>query len=150
MLDFLHLHALWLIMDPWLPHPWPRDRQRWPHIDQHNQKTIDAIVDYLPRLRHVAVSVSMKYSVHPALHHLPNTQNRLEHLDAMMQQHRITDLVYTGFHWGICMLNKPDGAVNVKQHTGYTLYAFRPLCATMPGTQARGLDDKMAAHVMIL
>ena len=150
MLDFLHLHALWLIMDPWLPHPWPKDRQRWPHIDQHNQKTIDDIVAYLPNLRHVTVSVSPVYAVHPTLQHLPNTENRFDRLDTMMQALQLTDIVYIGFHWGICMLRKPDGAINVRRRTSYNLYTLPALCSIMPGSDKIKLDTKMSAYVKIL
>ena len=150
MLDFLHLHALWLIMDPWLPHPWPKDRQRWPHIDQHNQKTIDDIVGYLPNLRHVTVSVSPSYTVHPTLQHLPNTENRFDRLDTMMQALQLTDIVYIGFHWGICMLRKPDGAINVRRRTTYNLYTLPSLCSIMPGSDKIKLDTKMSAYVKIL
>lgn len=150
MLDFLHLHALWLIMDPWLPHPWPKDRQRWPHIDQHNQKTIDDIVDYLPNLRHVTVSVSPAYSVHPTLQHLPNTENRFARLDTMMQALQLTDIVYIGFHWGHCLLRKPDGAINVSKRTQYKLYAYPRLCSILPHSNDEILTKKMSNYVMLL
>lgn len=150
MLDFLHLHALWLIMDPWFPHPWPRDRQRWPNIDDHNQLTIDAIVDYLPNLKHVIVSVAPAYQVHPALQYLYNTKNRLDLLLQKINALGVTDLVYVGFHWGICMLNKPDGAANLQSHTSLKLYAYPPLCSIMPGSKHTQLSAKMSRYVTIL
>jgi hypothetical protein len=150
MLDFLHLHALWLIMDPWLPHPWPRDRKQWPDIDEHNQITVDLIVGYLPRLQHVAISVAPQYRIHPALSHLPNTENQLECLIDIMQQRSLTDVVYIGFHWGVCMLHKPDGAINVAKHTSYKIHAYRPLCSVFPGSNEMKLSKKMSGYLTFL
>jgi hypothetical protein len=150
MLDFLHQNALWLIMDAWFPHPWPKDRQRWPDIDQHNQITIDAIVAYLPNLQHVAISVAGAYRPHEALAHLPNTLNNFTVLQDLMTQRGLTHIVYTGFHWGLCLLRKPDGAVNVGKRTEYQLWAYQPLCSVMPGTDKNRMDAKMALHVELL
>jgi hypothetical protein len=150
MLDSFYTHALWLIMDPWATHPWPRDRERWPNIDQHNQITIDAITAYLPRLTHVAVSVGPQYPVHANFIDLPNTQNRLECLRQVMSQRNLNDVIYVGFHWGLCLLNKNDGAINAKKSTCYGLYAYKPLCSLLPDSNDLKLTEKMARYVKLM
>ena len=150
MLDFLHLNALWLIMDAWFPHPWPRDRERWPDIDQHNEITIDTICGYLHKLAHPAVSVAPQYTVNARLRDLPNTQNNLQELAKIMRERALQNIVYVGFHWGICLINKGDGARAVNQNYVWKLYTYRPLCSVFPGSDEPVMTRKMSRYMILL
>lgn len=126
MLDYLHNNALWIIMDPWMPHPWPKDLAKYPGINEHNNKTLVKIVDYLPKLKHVVVSCPTCFTVDSRLVHLYNTGNFPHNVHQYMATHKLSNIVYCGFHHGRCIINKGDGAKMMKL-AGYTLWELRAL-----------------------
>jgi len=122
-LDYLHKNALWIIMDPWYPHPWPHDVEADPDIDNKTNKMVSKIVDYLPNLTHVKVSCPKRFPVHESLQHIENYYNETPEeyradfamLD-YMNKNNIRDVVYIGFHLGRCILNKESGARVMTQY----------------------------------
>lgn len=128
-------------MDPWYPHPWEKDRLCWPDIDQHNQITMERLIQYLPKLNRVAVSMPGCFTVHPALAHLVNTGNNPTKTLALVNQYNINHIVYTGFHLGRCIINKGDGAKNMSQKPNLHLWCKLDLCSVFPDqTQIEAKD----------
>ena len=123
-LDFLHENALWLIMDPWHPHPWPHDVEADPDIDKRSDDMVKKIVEYLPNLKHVKVSCPERFTIHPDLAHIENYANETWRppnsanykVAKYLVDNEICDIVYIGFHLGRCILNKESGAKIMRQH----------------------------------
>jgi hypothetical protein len=67
-----------------------------------------------------------------------------------MMQHDLNDICYIGFHWGLCLLNKKDGAIPVKKSTRHNLYTHRPLCSILPGSNETKLTEKMLRWVCLI
>ena len=128
-LNYLEKNALWLIMDPWYPHPWKHDVVADPKINERSQAIIEKIVDYLPKLTHVKLSCPSKFPIHPALAHIENYPNetpgslRADRLiTKYMDSHNLTDIVYIGFHLGRCIIRKESGAKMMSYYEKYKLY----------------------------
>ena len=45
-ISYLRENALWIIMDPWYPTPFENDFIKCPHIDSHNEITLNNILNY--------------------------------------------------------------------------------------------------------
>lgn len=129
---------MWLIMDPWYPHPWDEDRRQYPNIDDVNSAMIAKIQQYLPNIRHAVVSVASKFSVHPGLRHLENVRNDCRRAREYMSEHSLEDIVYLGFHHGYCIITKPDGARQMRRW--YRCWLKRDLACDFPDGRTEVLD----------
>jgi hypothetical protein len=128
-------HALWLIMDPWYPTPIQQDLKDYPNLDRLQAQFVNRIALRLQSVQHVAVSCPMEVDGVPAhvaavFAHYPNTYNSLENLVSIMSQRNLTQIVYCGFHYGHCILSKPDGAMYT--HKLYKTWVNRDLCCVLP------------------
>ena len=136
-LAYLQQNALWMIMDPWYPHPWPHDVQADPLIDQRSDAMVAKIVDYLPNLKHVKLSCPQRFPVHEKLAHIENFYNETPNVTRgdicvhnYMQEHGLKDIVYTGFHLGRCILKKETGAIQMNKY-GYRTWMKRDLVGVL-------------------
>jgi hypothetical protein len=142
---FLQKNALWVIMDPWYPTPYKKDVENCPNIDQHNQKTIDKILNYLPNLKldHVCIScpkylqdenendiLDLPVSVNPQLTNFYNIENDLLKLCKLMMKKSLSIIVYCGFHYGNCIVFKPDGVETTSRL--FKTFVKKDLCCLFP------------------
>lgn len=156
ILDTLHRKALWVIMDPWASSPISSDYIAYPLLDQHNAVIMARIQQYLVNVTYVAVSCPIEVNgvdAHVALpfRHYPNTYNNLDNLVAIMTERNLKDVVYCGFHYGHCILNKPDGAVYTsKRFTPNRVWVKRDLCCVLPGDDLVSHDRITSQYAGIL
>jgi hypothetical protein len=142
---FLHKNALWVIMDPWYPTPYVIDVENCPNIDQHNQKTIEKILNYLPNLNldHVCIScpkylrdendediLDCPVTVNPQLANFYNIENDIKKLIILMRKKCLSIIVYCGFHYGDCLVVKPDGIKNSSKL--FKTFVKKDLCCLFP------------------
>jgi hypothetical protein len=142
---FLHKNALWIIMDPWCPTPYTLDVEKCPNIDQHNQKTIEKILNYLPNLKldHVCIScpkylqdenekdiLDSPVTVNPQLTKFYNIENDIKKLITLMRKKSLSIIVYCGFHYGNCIVFNPDGAKNTSRL--FKTFVKKDLCCLFP------------------
>ena len=59
-----------------------------------------------------------------------NLKNNCDNLEFMMNKLKLNNIVYCGFHYGQCILHKPDGAINASKK--FTTWAKRDLCSLFP------------------
>lgn len=149
-IKYLQQNALWVIMDPWYKTPYQLDVLKFPGIDEHNEKTIKKIVEYIPKLNHICVSCppmimeknkSKLVDVHPKLRHLKNFYNSYSNLKKYMDDENLEDIVYCGFHYGQCILYKHDGAKNTSKK--YNVWVKKNLCSVFPEELSIEEYDKM-------
>jgi hypothetical protein len=142
---FLQKNALWVIIDPWYPTPYKKDVENFPNIDQHNQKTIEKILNYLPNLKldHVCIScpkyiqdkndgkiLDIKVTVNSQLTDFYNIENDLIKLITLMRNKSLSIIVYCGFHYGDCIVSKPDGVKNTSRL--FKTFVKKDLCCLFP------------------
>jgi hypothetical protein len=137
--NYLKENALWIIMDPWYPTPYDSDLIKCPYIEEHNEKTLYKIIDYLPQVKHYCISCPefiiennqfKKIFPHSKLSHLENLKNNYYNLESVMNKLKLNDIVYCGFHYGQCILFKPDGAINTSKN--FKVWIKRDLCCLFP------------------
>jgi hypothetical protein len=137
--NFFKNNALWVIMDPWHPTPYEQDLIQCPYIEDHNQKTLDRIIEYLTKVTYKCIScpdvivdnnLHKKVFPHKKVSHLFNLKNNCDNLEFMMNKLKLNNIVYCGFHYGQCILHKPDGAINASKK--FTTWAKRDLCSLFP------------------
>ena len=137
MTSDLETSALWLIIDPWVD-VHNQGSVRCPDIDLINRPTVEKIARYINRCKHVLVSCPIyedghKINIVDELCHLPNINNNFDILQNYVIKNRITELVYTGFHHGSCILTRPVGAINVSSKLPHlNLYLKRDLVGSLP------------------
>lgn len=137
-LEFLHDNALWIIMDPWYPSPYPGDVEADPDINKRSDVMVKKIVEYLPNLKHVKVSCPELFDIHPDLAHIENYPNASHNqptfanlkIAQYLMDNDICDIVYIGFHLGRCILNKDSGAKMMRRHNA-VCWQYDPLVARL-------------------
>jgi len=140
LIERLEKNALWIIMDPWYPHPVPKDVEDHPDIDERNLITLEAIADYLPRLQHVVVS-NVCAKVYPRLNHIPNVKDNIEKIDLIINEHQIEDIVWTGLHHGRCILGNQLGVKLVSdEYSNCNCWIKKDLVCTFPADSEWEMD----------
>lgn len=131
--------ALWIIMDPWCSTPYSNDLIVFPKIDEYNQITFKKILNYIPRVKYVCIScptlildnmISKIVTPHPEVSHLLNLKNNYLNLINYMKIINLNSIVYCGFNYGKCILDKPDGAINASKL--YKVWVKKDLCCYLP------------------
>lgn len=118
-------NALWLIMDPWLEQP-GGDTELSPNINKKNHETANKIALYLQDITHVRVSMDESHKIQPSLCHFVNIGYNVETLKQYMDNNNLNNIVYCGFHYGICIVNRPTGIRAMSQF--YKLWVKKDLC----------------------
>jgi hypothetical protein len=147
-LEFLHDNALWIIMDPWYPFPYPHNPDADPDINIRTEVMIKKIAEYLPNLKHVKVSCPEIHPVHPDLAHIENYPNLPDgqptfsnlKIAQYMVDNDICDIVYIGFHLGKCILFKETGARMMGRHNA-VCWQYDPLVDRI------GDDEKVRLNI---
>jgi hypothetical protein len=138
-ISYLQKKSLWIIMDPWHPTPYSKDIEIFPKIDEYNQITFKKILNYIPKLKYVCIScptfildnnVPKLVTPHPEVSHLLNLKNNYLNLITHMKTINLNDIVYCGFHYGKCILDKPDGVRNASKL--YKVWVKKDLCCYLP------------------
>jgi hypothetical protein len=142
-------------MDPWESTPFNKDIVRYPWLDSENQLVVEKIVKYLPRLKHAMVSCiefvdNQKVKVAPGLAHLSNVAYDFDLIRAYVREHAICNVVYTGFHHGRCIINRPTGAAKFKKSMRHiNLWLKKDLVGEFPG-DCRQYNDSLSEIYMKL
>jgi hypothetical protein len=137
MISDFETSALWLIVDPWID-VYNQGSLKCPDIDDINKPVIKNIAKYISRCKHVLVSCPVyedgqKIKIADELRHLPNINNNFDLLKSYIDRNKISDLVYTGFHHGSCILTRPIGAINVSLRLPHlSLYLKKDLVGKLP------------------
>lgn len=139
----LHQNALWLIKDPWYPHPFKQDLIYHPNLNVENNIVVDKILCYLPKLKHVKISMSLEHrnttiNIHPKLSHLDNTYGQLWTVYSFMKKNALTDIVYCGFHYGRCIIDSTDGAKKLSRY--FNIYVKKELCGIFLGGKIKNIE----------
>lgn len=138
-ISYLNQNALWVIMDPWYPTPYEDDLKKCPYIDSHNSITLNNILDYIPKVKNVCIScpriiidngILKKVTPHKNLSALFNLENNYFRLLFLMDELKLNNIVYCGFHYGQCILYKPDGIINSSKK--FDVFVKRDLCCLFP------------------
>ena len=122
-LEWLKKYACWLIMDPWEEQP--MDENNHQNSNEHNNITINKIVNYIPEVRYWVISCDAFYPVAKKLNYLKNLCNNENQLHEHMTVNNLSAIVYVGLHHGLCILSRPLGAVNQSKY--YPCYVYKPL-----------------------
>lgn len=102
--------AVWVIMDPWQTQPLGR-RKLPTDINEHNKKTAIKINEYIYNTKNVVVSCPKTHlPVIDCFSSLINVENSILKLLSYCIEKNASSIVYCGFHYGHCILFKPDGA----------------------------------------
>ncbi|MDA8842074.1 hypothetical protein N9N08_00180 [bacterium] len=155
----LQRSALWLIIDPWATSPNPEDNRREPNLDILNEIVLTKIIDYLPKLNHVAVSCGP--TIHPLVKHIINLdygssdqsgprQDKFQALIEYTEKNDIKDIVYVGFHHGMCIINRPIGAKNLSLCTDLRLYIKRDLVGVLPWSVPSDMDRDSSLYAKLI
>ena len=156
-MDNLEQNALWVIMDPWYPTPYKWDLEYCPNIDELNEVVLDRIIDYIPNLKHVCISCPLtimeddevkEVTSHPKVSHLYNLENSVFKLYFYMKKYNLKSIVYCGFHYGRCILDKDDGAMNLSKH--YDVWVKKDLCGLYPEDDWDIMDKETLKYAKII
>ena len=156
-MESLEDNALWIIMDPWYPTPYQCDLERCPNLDELNEVVLNKIIDYLPKLRHVCIScpstitedgVIKKVTPHSKVSHLYNLENSIFKLYLYMSRHKLKSIVYCGFHYGHCILDKDDGAMNTTKL--YDVWVKKDFCGLYPEDNWDSTDEDTLKYAKII
>jgi hypothetical protein len=132
-LKYLRQTALWIIVDPWIQQPDDDGiRSRYPNIDQYNRQLIPEISGFSHRLKHCLVNCPEDRAIHPELGHLHNIVDNPQEFDRYTLDHGIKHVVYCGFHYGRCLLDRYTGA-RYADSQNLTSWMYFPLCCVYPG-----------------
>jgi hypothetical protein len=138
-ISYLRENALWIIMDPWYPTPFENDFIKCPHIDSHNEITLNNILNYLPKIKNSCISCPKiindkgkikRVNSHKKISNLFNLENNYFKLLSLMDKLKLDDIVYCGFHYGQCILDKPDGVINASKK--FNVWVKKDLCCLFP------------------
>lgn len=139
-LDFLHKHACWLIIDPWLKQP-ENDIQVCSDIEDRNAKIVLNISEYLKNCKHWLVSTYTNDIAIP-FQDLENIKGNQETLTQYMKSNNLDIIVYTGFHDGLCVFHQEFvGAKYMRQF--YKCYLKKDLICYAPELFIDTAPDKV-------
>lgn len=150
----LNRSALWIIVDPWITSPYRADNLRDPDLDKRNETVIIKIADYLHRLEHVLISCN--WPVHPLVNHLDHidgtcTDSKFQSLIEYTEKNNIKDIVYTGFHHGMCILyDQSVGAIKLSLETDLSLYIKRDLVGTVSWVDKNVTDEASSLYATLI
>lgn len=156
-MESLEDNALWIIMDPWYPTPYQWDLDQYPNIDELNEVVLNKIVDYLPKLKHVCISCPLTIkeddliktvTPHPKVAHLHNLENSIYRLYLYMKKHDLKSIVYCGFHYGRCILDKDDGAMTTSKFCD--VWVKKDFCGLYPEDDWNSTDEETLKYAKIL
>jgi len=137
----LEKNALWVIMDPWMKTPYQSDLIKYPNLDQSNLIILKKIKNYIPNLNYVCVSCPLfvkdsdsniikRVYLYPDFNELVNFENNYNNFLKYMIKNNLSDVVYCGFHYGECILDKPDGAKYTSKK--FNIFVKKDLCGVLP------------------
>lgn len=107
--------AAWIIMDPWSDVGMP-DTIEHPNLNDHNFKTWIKIKKILPMLKHPIVSSNNHQKIYTELENIKNIGYDKNQLLSYLNTHNLKNIVYCGFHYGICILHRDTGACNINPY----------------------------------
>jgi hypothetical protein len=136
LIKHLNTEALWIVMHP-LIHFDYEFHEMYPWAKVETIRWSNKISSYLEPIKHkaiVAPSTPVRF--------FSKYQNILtfDELKQYTDQHKITELVYCGFHHGACILSEQHvGMIAMSNH--FKCYLKHDLTVIIPGTMVGGWDD---------
>ena len=141
-LQRLQEKGLWLVMHPTKSLSWEND-QVFPWLGAEMTRTSQRISYYLRPCKHKFVVLNDDHVIISAFSEYKemNTQNDLHQYCA---QNNITEIIYTGFHYGVCILNEKEvGLESLNAYNKnssrvgpcYKMFVKRELVDIGPGAQ---------------
>ena len=150
LLEHLKNNALWIIMDPWYPHCGPEDVEAHPDINERNLVTLEAIADYLPKLKHVVVSCGQG-QIYSRLKHIPNVKTDIEQVKTVIDRYKIKDIVWVGLHHGRCILNSNLGVKRISSvYPDCSCWIKKDLVCTFPVDNELNMDEKSSKFATLI
>lgn len=137
----LSKQALWLVMHPAKSLDWETD-QLFPWVRAEMIRMSEKIAWYLDGVTHRAISVADWCTPLKEFSHWNNFSEQ-EHLIAYCNEHEIREIVYCGFHHGVCMLS--DTAVGMRTIGSlgkYQLYLKHDLSMIGPKGTWKDADEQ--------
>jgi len=132
--DFENLthDALWLVMDPWKQQPKVEPSHRINYINNYFCAFIAYSLDHY-KITHKCISLDENRYVRSE-YFLGFNNIFDEHLlEDYLDDNGLDKVVYTGFHNGLCIVDNPTGAKNVRKFA--TTYAKKDCICTLGFTQ---------------
>ena len=105
-LQRLQEKGLWLVMHPTKSLSWEND-QVFPWLGAEMTRTSQRISYYLRPCNHKFVVLNADHIVINSFHNY-NSMNTLAELHRYCAQNNITQIIYTGFHYGECILSEKE------------------------------------------
>ena len=151
--EWLQQNALWIIVDPWYPHPYLEDHKYHPQINVDLERTSEKILQYTSLLKYVVVSMSLKKNdierkLNPKFSSLRNIESNEGYVHRFCKIKKIQDIVFCGFHYERCILNNSVGAKNMSKH--YNVYVKKDLCAALKSDNPKILDEITKLYAIII
>jgi len=141
--------AIWLIFDPWTSQPEPHNTV---YVNNINDYFCHKIHEYMKDVKHKFVVMHNKernaYGVNELLKELPQITH--EEIPNLLEP--ITSVVYAGFHYGRCPIDREySGAKFMKQHNHkLNIYFKKDLLCLLPGDSWLEMDKKTKEYGEII
>jgi hypothetical protein len=124
--------AVWLVMHPHRNMGWEEDTM-WPWLPHEMIRTSQKIDYYLKDCKHKFI-VCNKEKDPIANFSKWKQMNQRQALIKYCNKNNITKIVYTGFHYGVCILSEKEvGATAMYQNSQLELFVKRDLTDIGPG-----------------
>ena len=136
LIKHLNDEALWIVMHP-LIHFDDELHETYPWAKVETIRLSNKISYYLEPIKHKAIVAPLD-----PVRFFSKYQNILtfDELKTYTDQHKITELVYCGFHHGACILSEQYvGMIEMSKH--FKCYLKHDLTTIIPGTLVGGWND---------
>lgn len=132
--DFEHLidNALWLVMDPWTYQPKVETNHRINYINNYFCAFISYSLQKY-KIRHKCISLDETKFVRSEYFSAYNNINDVQRMKDYLSRNSLNKVVYTGFHNGLCIIDKNTGSKNIRKFA--TTYAKKDCICTLGFTQ---------------
>jgi len=148
--------ALWLIIDPWQY----QNQQKSSAVSPHQQWASDAylnivnhyhrtkIAQYLQIWQPKNIYVSSPSHIETADEFKNLTQIRYTDVEKKVVEQNFTDIVYVGFHYGMCINHEPQGCKHM--HRFAKCYVVKDLVCLFPGESWIAMDKETEKYATII
>lgn len=141
-------------MDPWEKHP-PANLNDdfgipYSDIDKKNRLMTKKIACYVENLPHVLVSYDdSSFPVAKCLSCYKNILDNTKIVCDYMNKHNLNDIVYTGFHHGICIIHNQVG-VSSKKLQKFNLWVIRDLVQELGPDWLESADQQTEQYATLV
>lgn len=148
--------ALWLIIDPWQyqvqhkPDGMPRHQSYGgdAYLNIVNHYFRHKISQYLTAWTPKHLYVSSPSHIETADEFKNLTQIRYTDVEKKVVEQNFTDIVYVGFHYGLCINHEPQGCKHMHQFA--KCYVVKDLVCLFPGESWIAMDKETEKYATII